>query len=269
MPARTKPRDLMADALTPSRMPRSKLTCCAADGLRVVPCRHTGYVSSRPLEPIGSVVSRAIVAPTARNVDRRRLLNLSGRRRLGGRVPVHFLGYALVIAIGLSACGSQAPLTSATPTTTNALISVALSGSLSGSFVSCRSSDDHGVSGTVLRGTVVDDSGEEVGTAEFLVLHVGTLIPGTYLLSTGVGRPTGSRAVGTLTVTPLAGRELPAVTVGQRYGRSSLAVFLTQTGTLAVGTDGAATIRTDLIDFEATRQTPDHPVISGTWHCAS
>ncbi len=75
--------------------------------------------------------------------------------------------------------------------------------------------------------------------------------------------------MGTLTVSPLAGRPLPIVALGQRYGGESQAIFPTQTGTLQVATDGSTTIRTDLIDQQATQQIADHPLISGTWRCAA
>jgi hypothetical protein len=95
------------------------------------------------------------------------------------------------------------------------------------------------------------------------------LAPGAYFLATGTGAPEGSRAVGSLTVSPLAGKPLPIVTLGQRYGGESKAIFLTQSGTLQVATDGSTTIRTDLIDQQATQQISDHPLISGTWRCAA
>jgi hypothetical protein len=182
---------------------------------------------------------------------------------------IFVLAVTVLAGVGFSACGSPQSVTSATPTLSKTLIQVALTGPLSGSFTACRTDTDGALNATVLSGTVVDASGDEIGTAEFDVVHVGKLAPGAYFLATGTGAPAGSRAVGTLTITPLAGRPLPVVTLGQKYGGESQAIFLTQTGTLHVANDGSTTIRTDLIDQQATQQIADHPLISGTWRCAA
>jgi hypothetical protein len=175
---------------------------------------------------------------------------------------------SLSILIAVSGCGSSPARSSSTAANSRADVDVVLTGPLSGSFATCRLDKDGDVGDTVLGGYVVEASGTRVGTAVFVVVHVGSLIPGDYLLAPGIGLPTGSRAVGTLTVSPLTGRTLPVVTFGQRDG-SAQAVFLTQTGELHVAPDGSTTITADLIDQQATQQIPDHPVISGSWRCSA
>jgi hypothetical protein len=135
---------------------------------------------------------------------------------------------ALTVVAG---CGSQAGVPSApvrsTAASTGSAVNVVLTGALSGHFTTCTTSVFASSSGpkrsTVLRGTVVDQAGTEIGTSDFGLISGDPLRPGTYTLHPDVSAPSGYRAVGTLTVTPDPGKDFPPVTIGQIQGTSTQA----------------------------------------------
>jgi hypothetical protein len=81
------------------------------------------------------------------------------------------LAVTVLAGVGVSACGVPQLLTSPTSALSKTLIQVALTGSLSGSFTACRTDTDGALNATVLSGTVVDASGDKIGTAEFDVVQ--------------------------------------------------------------------------------------------------
>jgi hypothetical protein len=81
------------------------------------------------------------------------------------------LAVTVLAGVGFSACGAPQSVTSATPALSKTLIQVALTGPLSGSFTACRTDTDGALNATVLSGTVVDASGDKIGTAEFDVVQ--------------------------------------------------------------------------------------------------
>jgi hypothetical protein len=182
------------------------------------------------------------------------------------------LGLTVVAGCGSQAAVPSAAVKSAAPSTSSA-VNVVLTGALSGHFTTCVTTVFASSSGpkrsTILRGTVADQAGTEIGTSDFGLVSGDPLRPGIYTLHPDVAAPSGYRAVGTLTVTPDPGKDLPPVTIGQRLGTSTQATFLTSPGSLEVAADGSVAIQADLIDLQATQQTPNHPIISGTWRCAS
>jgi hypothetical protein len=84
---------------------------------------------------------------------------------------IFVLAVTVLAGVGFSACGSPQSVTSATPALSKTLIQVALTGPLSGSFTACRTDTDGALNATVLSGTVVDASGDKIGTAEFDVVQ--------------------------------------------------------------------------------------------------
>jgi hypothetical protein len=174
----------------------------------------------------------------------------------------------IALAAMLSACASPVGAPSAPPAA-KSFVHVTLTGPLPGRFATCTSRAEGPGFLTDLVGMVMDASGKPVGSSDFGLISGGRLVAGQYVLRTDKAPPTGFRAVGTLTVTPQAGEQLPPVTNGQKYEGSSQATFLTHSGSLTVSSDGAVAIQTDLIDLQATQQTPNHPVISGSWRCGT
>ncbi len=195
------------------------------------------------------------------------------------RFSFHSGNWTLLAAVAgtlvLSACAA----TTVTPGVAQvrpAFVSVRLTGPLTGHFTSCTSKNEDSTTSAVgslfatdLVGPVVDGSGIQIGTADFSVVSGGPLIPGRYVLKTDVKPPTGFRAVGTLRIRPAAGTKLPVVTLGQRYEGSPDAVFLTDSGSIIVGTDGTAAVAADLTDLNATQQVANHPIVAGSLRCGS